>query len=211
MTRADLERWATGLRRAGNAGSTGIAVSGLRDPADRTNARPFLAHRGVLDVARSGRPTRVDPDASLWWALLDRSVTHALRALESATERSAQDRGALFPRGLYAAIEVWTESELSALTALWWLSRLPGGGPLRDPMLASARWHLEHTQPDNATNRPWAIPVFLELAILDQSPDARLFAETLLHNAIAANGTPEPFSAQILLDAADAVDGMLMA
>lgn len=206
--RADLERWATGLRRAGSAGSAEIPFAKRRDDPDRTNALPFLTHRGVIEVAPGDRPAHADPDASLWWALVDRSVDDALRALDAAAERSPQDRGALFPRGLYSAIEVWTESELSALTALWWLSRLPGAGSLRDPMLASARWHLEHTQPDNATNRPWAIPVFLGLASLDDSPDARLFAETLLHNAIAANGSPEPFSALILLDAADAVDLM---
>jgi hypothetical protein len=209
VTRADLERWATGLRKAGHAGSGATPFANRRDDADRTNALPFLAHRGVTHVAPGDRPDRPDPDASLWWALVDRAVDDALRALEAPAESSAQDRGAVFPRGLYSAIEVWTESELSALTALWWLSRLPGAGSLRDAMLASARWHLEHTQPDNATNRPWAIPVFLELAILDNSPDARLFAETLLHNAIAANGTPEPFSAMILLDAADAVDLMM--
>ena len=76
-------------------------------------------------------------------------------------------------------------------------------------MLDSSRWHLDNTQPDNATNRPWAVQVFLDLAREDDNPDARLYAETLLHNATAANGVPEPFSAAILLDAARALELML--
>ena len=151
------------------------------------------------------RPERPDPDAALWWAVVDGSPPARVTG-DLAPDRAA---GPLFPQESGAAIEVWTESELSAMTALWWLSRRQGGHRLRESLFASARWHLDNTQPDNATNRPWAIPVYLELAVLDGSPNARLFAETLLHNAIAANGVPEPFSAQILVDAADAVDAML--
>lgn len=208
---ADLKRWSQGLRKAGLAGGTHAPVEPLTGGADRTNTLPFLTHRRLLD--RPERPPTVDPDAALWWALLDRSVIYARQVLIDhravGAPRTPQDAGAVFPRGVYTAIEVWTEAELSALTALRWLSRLPGGAPLRETMLDAARWHLDNTQPDNATNRPWAIPVYLELAKVDHSPDARLFAETLLHNAIAAHGVPEPFSAQILLDAADAVDEMI--
>jgi hypothetical protein len=121
----------------------------------------------------------------------------------------ANTQGPLFEQGLFGAIEVWTECELSALQALWWLGRRQR--TLHDRMRSAALWHIENTQPDNATNRPWAIPVFLDIAIRERSHDARLYAETLLHNAIAANGVVEPFSAAILLDAADAVDLMCAA
>lgn len=204
MDSTDLARWAKGLRHAAGGAPTHIDALTRFVRANRTNALPFLTHRGV--VAPAQRPADPDPDAALWWAVVDRSPEAALRILPDATTTP----GPIFPQDGVTAIEVWSESELSALHALWWLSRTPEASLLRDRMFLCARWHLENTQPDNATNRPWAIPVYLELAMIDRSPAARLFAETLLHNARAANGVPEPFSAQILLDAADAVDQMLI-
>jgi hypothetical protein len=73
---------------------------------------------------------------------------------------------------------------------------------LRQRIERAMRWHLEHTQPDNATNRPWALHAFL----LEGSPEGRAYAGTLLHNAIAMGGTPEPLSAWILMDAAAELD-----
>lgn len=70
-----------------------------------------------------------------------------------------------------------------------WVSRLD----------RARRWHLEHTQPDNATNRPWAVAVFA----LAQDPESQLYAQTLLHNCqVSASAQPEPLTAAILLDAA---------
>lgn len=191
MLRTDLHRWAAGLRA--HAGDPVVTPPLADDP---TNATPFLAHKGR--IPRPARPARVDPDAALWWALLDgdRSAAHVVLRDHAPT-------GPVFPQAPTTAIEVWTERDLSALQALWWLSHE------RDRMLDAARWHLDNTQPDNATNRPWGIPAFLTIALEDGSHDARLYAETLLHNAVAAGGgSPEPFSAMILLDAADAVDRM---
>lgn len=96
------------------------------------------------------------------------------------------------------AIEVWTEVELSALHAAWRLARRGAHAVLRARVERAMRWHLEHTQPDNATNRPWALHAFL----LEGSPEARAYAGTLLHNALALGGRPEPLSAWILSDAA---------
>ncbi len=62
-------------------------------------------------------------------------------------------------------------------------------------------WHIENTQPDNATNRPWALHVFL----LAGSPEGRHYAETLLHNALVTG--PEPFCAWILMDVATWLEG----
>lgn len=200
----DLSVWIAGMRRiAGVAGAPAPPRDG-----DATSATPFLVKRGVLS-APDDRPERPDPDAALWWAVVARDPAAGARVIgERDTPRGAGDAGSIFPQGLYTAIEVWTESDLSALQALWWLSREAGGDGLRTQMLTAARWHLDNTQPDNATNRPWGVPVFLELAARDANPDARLFAETLVHNAMATNGTPEPFSAQILLDASDALEAL---
>ena len=71
-----------------------------------------------------------------------------------------------------------------------------GRGDFRARIDDVRRWHLEHTQPDNATNRPWALHVFLTMG----TPEAVHYAETLLHNAMV--GGPDPLSARILVDAA---------
>lgn len=100
------------------------------------------------------------------------------------------------------AIEVWTEVELSAVHAAWRLARVGARPALRQRIQRALRWHLEHTQPDNATNRPWALHAFL----LEGSPEAVAYAGTLLHNAQAMGGAPEPLSAWILMDAAAELD-----
>jgi len=113
------------------------------------------------------------------------------------------DRGGpLLAPDAYLAIEVWAECELSALHALFRLAREAGAG--RPDLLRRARqaaaWHLEHTQPDNSTNRPWALHAFL---LLDSgSGEGRLYAETLLHNMAATEARSEPLSRWILADAA---------
>ncbi|MGP1308813.1 MAG: hypothetical protein ACTS27_01290 [Phycisphaerales bacterium] len=207
MNSAELERWAKGLRAAADRAEPFCPRSG----DDRTSVRPLGLWIARGEPSRIAAPNRVDPDAFLWWRLVVNDAEAALRKIADArgTPRSPSDAGALFPQGAYTAIEVWTEAELSSLQALWWLCRMQAGAPLRDVMFDSARWHLENTQPDNATNRPWAIPVFLEMAVDEQSPDARLFAETLLHNALAGQERSEPFSGLILRDAADAVDVLM--
>lgn len=96
------------------------------------------------------------------------------------------------------AIEVWTEIELASMHALWRLARRSGDAMLQGRLFHAARWHVQNTQPDNATNRPWAIHVFL----IEGSADGRAYAATLLHNAQAVRAVIEPGSAWILLDAA---------
>lgn len=97
-----------------------------------------------------------------------------------------------------ATVEVWTEEELASLHGLWRLARRARDAGLRLRLLEAARWHMEHTQPDNATNRPWALHLF----VLEGSADGGLYAQTLLHNAAALRASVEPVSAWILRDAA---------
>jgi len=117
-------------------------------------------------------------------------------------------------------IETWTEAELSALQATLHRACADGGGKWLRRIASARRWHLEHTQPDNATNRPWAIPVFLAPAVTGsggaiewgpasevEAAESRLYAETLLHNAMSqAFGAPNPLCAAILHDAASLLD-----
>jgi hypothetical protein len=115
----------------------------------------------------------------------------------------------LAPDG-YLAIEVWTECELSALHALHRLIRtrhpaLPSDAAAR--LDAAVRWHLEHTQPDNSTNRPWALHVFLRASLGQriaavEPGAARFYAETLLHNMTATEARDEALALWILADAA---------
>jgi hypothetical protein len=144
---------------------------------------------------RAGRPGHIALDTAMWNACSNPSAT-----IEIGLDLQAD--GPLHAWEGSGAIEVWTEVELSALHASWRLARTGPSPALRQRIERAMRWHLEHTQPDNATNRPWALHAFL----LEGSPEGRAYAGTLLHNAIAMGGTPEPLSAWILMDAAAELD-----
>ena len=137
----------------------------------------------------------------LWQACLGQVESTDLLGWISAT--LGNRRGALLSTDGFLAIEVWTECELTALHALARFARHP------DPAIASfsgeraaeaIRWHLEHTQPDNATNRPWALHAFLLAE--DGSGEPTAYAGTLLHNMSATEARNEPLSRWILADAA---------
>ena len=134
-------------------------------------------------------------EAGLWWALVDQRV----RVEEVLAEAPA---GPLFEQSRYRSLEVWTEAELSGLHALWHLAHRSGSARWRERVEQVRNWHLIHTQPDNATNRPWSLHVFVE----GGSAESHLYAETLLHNCLAIEGRPEPLSALILRDAARALE-----
>lgn len=116
-------------------------------------------------------------------------------------------RGSLLAPDAFLAIEVWAECELAALHALHRLARTASpadSAALQDRASEAIHWHLEHTQPDNSTNRPWALHAFL---LADRpggigTGDASLYAETLLHNMCATDARNEPLSRWILADAA---------
>jgi len=105
--------------------------------------------------------------------------------------------GALLEQGPFRTIEVWTETELAMLHLL----ERGFDGPARAQVAARLAdcidWHLEHTQPDNATNRPWALHAFA----LHGSAESALYAQTLLHNAQAGGAMGDPLVQWILADA----------
>lgn len=124
------------------------------------------------------------PDLALWWALADASFV---------PEWSVGDGdGPLFEQDAFTAIEVWTETELAALHALSHRKEM------RERVQRAVGWHVERTQPDNATNRPWAVHAFVEHG----SPEADHFAQTLVSNCIVQSAQPDVLSALILKDAA---------
>ena len=185
--------------------STLRAVAALAGDTSATSLRVgpvgFLRSMGV-ECPDSGPRTGLDE--ALWKAAVDPSVQpddiDALIDPEGPIHRQLESQ----------AIELWTERELGALHALWRLALDRACPRWRDRAVDAARWHLENTQPDNATNHPWAIQVFLDLWSADPDSDeglcARLYAETLLHNCQTQSAKPDPLSALILLDAANGME-----
>ncbi|MDX2132609.1 MAG: hypothetical protein SFY69_11215 [Planctomycetota bacterium] len=200
------ERWVSLLRGAARRGLVGTPLAGVGEPA--TWARGFAdsaGHRRAVDpylLARVlGLPAEhvdalpgLPPDAESWLRLW-----RAVAAGDDRRPAFSRDDGPLFPESHDGPIEVWTEGELCGLHALSWLATK--GGPAEARLHAAARWLIEHIQPDNATGRPWGVHVFASMGASD--PDADMYAQTLLHNALAGRSEPDVFSAVILWDAAD--------
>ena len=173
-------QWAAHLRQVAQA------AAGDAPPRIGDIGEAFAAAVGG-GGAPAGQPR---DEVALWWALAGAEVD-----VDACMPDAASD-GPLWPHGRARGLEVWTEAELCGLHALWVLARERGRDDWARRVATVRAWHLENTQPDNATNRPWALHVFL----LAGTPEGRHYAETLLHNALVTG--PEPFSAWILLDAA---------
>lgn len=165
------------------------------------------------------------PDLKLWRSLLTLTASHRTKHHGTTNTDSNQpnDAGVKIndiiinnntpqpatlgtPSG---AIEVWTETDLCALHALGWLATLSTcdatRAAIRDRVRLAVIWHLEHIQPDNATNHPWAVHLFAAAGCEHDSPhasEADLFAQTLAHNSLVSMGRPDRISAHILADAA---------
>ena len=126
-----------------------------------------------------------------------------MRAHDVLAERlSAPAHAPLFEQPSDVVIEVWTETELASLHALWWLARNDDG--LREVVRSAAIWHVERMQPDNATNHAWAVHVFLLLDV----EGSDLYAQTLLHNCMVHTGRADRLSAHLLADSADALEAV---
>ena len=148
----------------------------------------------ALDAAMPVSQTS-SPEATLWAARVNAGID-----VDDILFRA--DDGPLLPTSRATAIEVWTDAELAALHATWWLATQADHERRSARLDRALAWHLDHTQPDNATNRPWAIHVFLTAG----TPDAMHYAATLIHNAIALDGRPTTLGGALLRDAADALD-----
>ena len=180
-----LEDWEKHLR--------GLAASRVDGPAVGA-PEAFLRWSSGAEAGEAVAGAALDE--ALWWAVLDPSV-EPLGLIEPASD------GPLFTQGSSRTIEVWTERELCGMHAVWWAAELRGSEAMRERLGACARWHVENTQPDNATNRPWAAHVFLLIAHRDENPSARLYAETLIHNCQTNHGVADALSGLILLDCAE--------
>lgn len=135
------------------------------------------------------------PDEVLWHAAV--SPDDGERSGAADRLLAARPGTSLVDPARFAALEVWSECELSALHALARLARLRPSAARTARLEGLVAWHLEHTQPDNATNRPWAVHVFAARP----EPESWLYAETMLHNVAASDARNEALSRWILLDA----------
>ena len=96
------------------------------------------------------------------------------------------------------SLDTWTYRELVGLHALSRLALLRGRNDWMNRVKDIAWFHLENTQPDNATNEPWAVAAFL------MSDRTRSFADQQLHDATTqGGGSLQLLPALLLADAAD--------
>jgi len=196
MDTSQAQQWMVHLRSIGQRRDTGDVVLGAGALDEPFGLAVSDQHGGAAGSEAARARERVPwGEVGLWWAVVDRSV-NVDALIAEPTE------GSLLPQGLYRAIEVWTEADLCGLHALWRLARERGRDDWQARCECVRAWHLEHTQPDNATNRPWALHVFLELWLRRGDVDGRMYAETLLHNCMSMTGEPDALSAMILQDAA---------
>ena len=173
------------------------------------NWRPVDA--AFLAWRRSGGPVVTHPedavDVRLWAALTDDKidVDAEISTRLASGSRTGWDAGALFPQA-GVGLEAWTESELSAIHAVWWLARQRSRADWSKLVDLAVDWHVENIQPDNATTHPWGLHVFLLRFRATGHHDHRLHAEMLLHNCQITMGRPDAMSAEILMDSANALD-----
>lgn len=169
-------------------------ITTFRDNAGHRRAVDAALLSSLFRVPAPALPTSANFDARVWWALQGQPLP------------AFSPEGSLVPEPERGGIELWTEAELASLHALWNLACDRKDQALRSRAVSAARWLMAEIQPDNATNHPWAVHVFATLSSHADpviAGDARLYAETLLHNTIiAGQGRPDRFSATILLDAA---------
>jgi len=138
-------------------------------------AGPLLLHcakRGGHAPAMVRENPRKNPDLALWWSHVDPSY-----GVPDVIDIDAT--GSLFDQGGFTALEVWTETELSGLHALSHVHRIGrhATDKIQVRMRRAVEFHLENTQPDNATNHPWAIHVFVEYGTPESRPRALMHAD----------------------------------
>ncbi len=198
-----------GWRAVSASGLSNAEIDAFADEAGnrRRVDRALLCWRHGVNPGAT--PLGVRDDEALWWALHDPAINvDALLAPEAnLSARGVEMMPPLLGRAA-GTIEVFTESQLSAMHALWHLARVRKRPDYRDRCLRVASWFIEHIQPDNATNHAWAIHVFVVLGATQGAElggSAIAYASTLLHNCRVQLGVPDRFSRELIGDAADAL------
>ncbi len=161
----------------------------------------------AADLARdAARPSAAEPPATagraeidlrLWWQVAadDDARVDVVTPILVAT-------GPLAPHLRARGIEVWTETELCALHALDTLARRSANPALATRRDTAASWLLAEMQPDNATNLPWGVQVFVQRWCDGGDAGALLYAQSQLHACRVSLGVPDARSGLILKHAA---------
>ncbi|MCC6676493.1 MAG: hypothetical protein IT436_05055 [Phycisphaerales bacterium] len=211
MTVSEREVWA---RRLEAVAAPVLHGTPLTLPSDAEAARRFIlafaderGHRRGVDPfvlaaflgvpAPVAEPSSPTPDVRAWAAVArdqdpDRLELEGSGPLLYGRDPSRESEG----------IETATEVELAVLHALWRRATRKNHPRFDHRAMSAARWAVATLQPDNATGHPWAVAVFIELWIASGDAEARLYAETLIHNSLVGAGAPDRFSAVLLLDSA---------
>jgi len=215
--RQAVQRWAQGLRPSGAVAMV-EAIAREPDPAGAIAAFGDEAgHRRPVDAPLLAwlagvRWERGDAagelDVALWDRLASGVSARGPLGLDASGDGPLQGLEAV--RAGQAAIEVWTERELSAIQALWTLGVTAGRADWRDRALEAARWCVRELQPDNATQHPWGLNAFVWLGASGEA-DADLYAQTLVVNATVGSGLPGRVAGLVMLAAGRSLELALRA
>lgn len=210
MTPSEREIWA---RRLDAVAQPALKGTPLVQPSDLEATRRFIlsfadeyGHRRAVDPfvlaallgvsAPVAEPRSPTPDVRAWAAVARGETPDD--ALIEGSGPLLYGRDTCDPEG----IETATEAELAVQHAAWRRAVETRDARIVYRAMTAARWAVATLQPDNATGHPWAVAVFIELWIESGDAEARLYAETLIHNSLVGAGVPDRFSAVLLLDAA---------
>lgn len=169
-------------------------VADFRDEAGirRSTDGHLISHLLGLFAGTYADSSGGGPEEQLWRAVLEPGLSLDCIDIHGSSE--------LIPSARSLGLEAWTEMELSCLHALSTIAAIRRDEAVWARCRRAAEWHLAELQPDNATNRPWAVHAFV--AISETHPHALMHAGTLVHNACVERGRPERRSALIMLHSA---------
>ena len=198
---AALSLW---KRRLEIAASLTLGPDATPDPA---TFRDEMGHRRAVDgpclaastaqrVAAGPRP-EASVDELLWHAAAGTLPLDRVPTLIG----TAHD-GPLYGEAFAGTVEVFTESQLCAVHALHLLAMTHDRADWMDAALRACRWMQDNLQPDNATNHPWGIHVFLLADARGITTAGTLYADSMLMNCQVNLGRPDSLSAYILRHAA---------
>jgi len=191
-------------RRLDAAASLTLAPDATPDPAtfrDEMGHRravdgPFLAATTAQPLAFGPRP-QASADELLWHAAAGTLPVERVPSLIG----TAHD-GPLYGEAFAGTVEVFTESQLCAVHALHLLAMRYDRADWLDAAMRACRWMQDNLQPDNATNHPWGVHVFLLADARGVTTAGTLYADSMLMNCQVNQGRPDSLSAYILRHAA---------
>jgi hypothetical protein len=100
------------------------------------------------------------------------------------------------------AIEIWTETELAVLHAVWCVAIDRRDAQLIERCLDACVWHVAELEPDNGTGHAWAVHGFVLCAQMRGLIEAEMHAQALLHRCMMGTGVADRVSGMLLVDAA---------